>query len=439
MQPLKKDLGSYMPAFFYMNVGFSYPPGIMTLFNLKRQDQATFVHEYIHYLQDISTFFGLNNAYVYSEYIHAASQVIYTTQNNEIRLPVEVKGNYGNVELNREVNKISTGDYAEIPNMFLVDIKEDVVKTKYNHPYFKTFMQFSLVLPKDVKVNFGGRAIMESMAYLIERNVESHCKGAYDYPYHAAEIVAHKIYPEFAEDDFRLIALCDMSLNSSNPGKTFVQTLRMFKERNMMPSPEAIYDSFYDAPCILMGEHTNFLHGFIPFAMSVAERLVLYLNDPHFSSFHNTVRKMIGSGIDYRMNHRSFMVDIARGGDLLHNESLRRILTRFGSPIIYDNQGNHCQIPSQYFDDSQFYNFVAVEQVYKTLSDCQDCCELYDWCDYEDENGMKRVEIDERCFNEPWSRAHDDSLCPYALLWRHWNYCKRKVINLKAIKTIVTI
>lgn len=436
MHPLNKDLGSYMPAFFHMNVEFPYPPGMMTLYNLKKQDQATFVHEYIHYLQDVSTFFGLNNAYVYSEYLHAASNKIYESPNNEIRLPVRIYGNYGNVELNKQVNELCTGDILELPNLFLLNVKEKKVKTTYSHPYFKTLKQIELELPKGEKVIFGGRAIMESMAYLIERNVEPRCKGADDYPYKSAEIVAEKVYPGFSKDDFRLIALCDMSLNSSNPGKTFVQTLKIYKNHGIMPTVEEIYDGFYSAPCVLMGESTNFLHGFIPFAMSVAERLVLYLNNKYFAYFQNTVRRMIGSGIDYRMKHRTFMVDIARGGDLAHNDVLRSVMNRFGSPVICDNQGNFCQIPSHYFDDSQFYNFVAIEQLYKTLHDCQDCCELYDWCDYEDDSGNRRAITDDRCFNEPWARAHDKTLCPYATLWRHWNFANRQVIDPTAIKVV---
>lgn len=160
---------------------------------------------------------------------------------------------------------------------------------------------------------------------------------------------------------------------------------------------------------------------------------MLYKNHPFFATFRDTVRKMIGSGMYYRLNHRTFMVDIAKGGDLNHNSTLRTIMTRFGSPVISDNQGNFCQIPSHYFDTSQFYNFVAIEQLYKTLSDCQDCCELYPWCDYLDANGNKTVNVDDRCINEPWKRCNDTHLCPYGTLWRHWNLGGREVVNPNAI------
>lgn len=433
MIALQKDFGSYMPAFFHMEVNFPYPPGLMTLYNLLKQDQATFVHEYIHYLQDVTTFFGLNNAYVYSEYLHAASQIIYAEPDNKIHLPVEIHNNYGNVELNREVNEICTGDIEQISTLFVLDIKEKYVRTKYNHPFFKSLCQIVLVLPQKKKLIFGGRAIMESMAYLVERNVEPHCKGADDYPYHSAEIVANKIYPQFANDDFRLIALCDISLNSSNPGKTFVQTLEMYKKYSLIPTTDKIYDDFYHAPCVMMGNKTKYINGFFNFAITVGERLVLYLRDPYSAPFRDAVRKMIGGGMDYRLNHRTFMVDIAKSGDLNHNSTLHTIIKRFGSPVISDNQGNFCQIPSLYFEDSQFYNFVAVEQLYKTLSDCQDCCELYSWCDYLDANGNKTVNIDDRCMNEPWKRCYDTQLCPYGMLWRHWNLGGREVVNPNAI------
>ncbi len=44
--------------------------------------------------------------------------------------------------------------------------------------------------------------------------------------------------------------------------------------------------------------------------------------------------------------------------------------------------------------------------------------------------GMQFVPDDANMVIKPWSRASDNKLCPYAMLWRHWNLsgytpCKR--------------
>lgn len=436
MNPLYEDLGFYMPAFFYMKLEFPYYATLLSLYNLKPENQATFVHEYIHYLQDLSTIFGINNAYVYSEYMHGAVNKIYTDPNNEARLPVRIYGNYGNIELNWEVNSACTGDYDEIDMLFLLDIEEKKKRTIYRCSYINKLTHIYLLLPGGKRIQFGGRAIMESMAYMIEKCVEPRCKGAKDYPYHAAECVAKKIYPEFADDVYRMIALCDMSLNTSNPGKIFVQTLKIYKKRKQLPTAEQIYADFYNSPCEMMGNMTYFLPAFMNFAMNAAERLVKYLNHEEFYQFHNAVRKMIGGAIELRMKQPMFMVDIAKGGDLYHNDVLRRIMHRLGSPVIKDITGNFSQVPSRYFNDDQFRYFVAIEQVFNTLHKGCDCCDMIDWCDYPNEKGKKEVQIDERCFMAPWERVHDDRLCPYAVLWKNWNLANKKVINQNAIAVV---
>lgn len=428
IKSLKEDLGQYLPSFFRIKLEFPHPPDPMSLYNLSKRNQATFVHEYIHYLQDVSTYFGLNNAYFHSEYIHAAVNEVYSMPNNEAHIPIELQNNVGNVELNGQIQELATGYSGEIPNLFLLKIDKENRKPKYHHPYCEYLTQIILRLPKGENIVFGGKAIMESMAYLIERNVEPSTSGADDYPYHAAEYVAREIYPGFV-DDIRLIALCDISLNCSNPGKMFVQTLEMYKSCNRIPTPENIYEDFYKAPCRMMGRDTTYSMGFLPFAIQVTERLVLYLNDNRFGSFHNTLRKMIGSGMDYRVNHKTFMIDIARGGDLLHNEPLRMVMRRFGSPVIVDSIGNHSQLESYMFKSHELYIFFAIQQVYETLSNGQFFCEMRQWCDYPDENGKATVNTDDRCDECPWSRAYDNDLCPYALLWRHWKLGDRKVIN----------
>ena len=59
-----QTLGSYTPAFFHINLNFPFYQSRLALYNLKKKDLSTFVHEYIHFLQDISSYSLLNNAYV---------------------------------------------------------------------------------------------------------------------------------------------------------------------------------------------------------------------------------------------------------------------------------------------------------------------------------------------------------------------------------------
>lgn len=426
MQPLRETCGSYMPAFFYMKLEFPFYDSPTALFNLSHPNKGSFLHEYIHYLQDVTTFFGLNNAYVYSEYIHQAVNEIYKQPNNEAKLPIRVYGNKSNVELNREINRICTGDYYDILNLFILDISEKEKRTTYLTPYFKELKHIFLKLPGGKTVQFGGRAIMESMAYIIEKRVEPKAEGAPEYPYCSAEYVAKFLYPEFADDLLRGLALCDMSLQCSNPGKVFVQTIKEYKEASFIPTPEQVYDYFYQRPIELMGVESDLLFGLISFAISVGERLVTYLNDAdHFMGFHKLIRRMIGMGLEYRMNNRYFFLELARGGDLDHNNTFFKLRKDFGSPLIID----YSRLESLNFNTAEFSNFLAIEQIYKTIAECSTMCGLYELCEQSKQlyPNLCLHEVDDRCIDAPWTRSTDEALCPYAVFWKHWNLHKRKV------------
>lgn len=63
----ESERGSYTPGFFQIKL--SFPFDMKDLSSLSIQDLGTFAHEYIHYLQNTSTPFGLWQAMVYYQYI----------------------------------------------------------------------------------------------------------------------------------------------------------------------------------------------------------------------------------------------------------------------------------------------------------------------------------------------------------------------------------
>ena len=50
--------------------------------------KSTFLHEYIHFLQDVTSIQGFNNFYILGEYIRYVTQKIKQSGTNEVRLPI---------------------------------------------------------------------------------------------------------------------------------------------------------------------------------------------------------------------------------------------------------------------------------------------------------------------------------------------------------------
>ena len=137
MKLLKENSNSYMPAFYYMNLKFPFYDSPMVLYNLSKRNLASFIHEYIHFLQDITTYWGLNNAYVYSEYIHGAINQVYEYPKGDFYVPLQLSDNVYNIRLNQSFVEECTGDYDEIDKLFITDINVRKEKVKYPDFYVK--------------------------------------------------------------------------------------------------------------------------------------------------------------------------------------------------------------------------------------------------------------------------------------------------------------
>jgi hypothetical protein len=73
---------------------------------------------------------------------------------------------------------------------------------------------------------------------------------------------------------------------------------------------------------------------------------------------------------------------------------------------------------------------LGVEQIYKCFDEGSTICELYEFCEYTKNHGEEILGegwqdqvplLDDNCWQSPWLKVNDVRLCPYALLWRHWN------------------
>ena len=398
MNKLNTTLGSYMPAFFRMGVSFPFSSE-----NLKAPfDEkwiSIFTHEYIHFLQDISTYVGLNNAYVYSEHIHGLVNCIYQHPKGNLSVPVSMPRNYANVELNQFVNTEGWGTLGEMNEFFLVKIEKKQKKVPFQTDLVKELTNVILKSAKGDKVVFGSRAIMESMAYMMERMITRGSVPAPDYPYNAAEMVVDNIYPEFGKDKLNIIALCDACMQFSEPGKIFVQTLEVFKSLKFIPgNANQVIDHFYSTPCIQIGKSVSMAQGLISMGMIVGNRLKLYLKGKDFKPFHNVIHKLLGFGMNERIKNRYFMLDIVRKGYVLDNPLMKRYIASVGTPIIKDCIDEYWLVPpfGKSLADYWIDYFPAMGEVYKCLAMGHTICDMIPWCEK-----SPKVNVDERCYMEP--------------------------------------
>lgn len=415
IRQLNTNLGYYIPSFFEMHI--STTKSDLSINNLSEKELSIFFHEYIHFIQDVTTYYGLHNMYVYSEYIHSVVNRIYKLPKGTFNVPFGIEDNNDNVKLNQEIVKLTWGD-SDIKSVFSIKsikILEDTMS--YPSP-IKQIPSVCIETNDNDCITFGAIAIMESMAYLMEQfNIEKYIKSS-EFPYSAAQKVATHVCHSFAKNPLNILALCDMSLMLSNPGDIFFDFLNQVNNNKIqINKPEDVYDYFYSSKYLLAGKERTLLNCFSSFSSIVADLLKSYLKDSsYFNHYHSWIDKTINSGMEYRKNNPYFVLDIAKGNYIKQNQTFASFLNNIGSPLI----GNDCNFYYRFQTtsgiDFSIEFFKAIHQLEQLFSTGKISCELYNWC-----SNSKETSVDDRCKKSPWERCRDTKLCPYAVLWKHWD------------------
>ena len=446
---LNKLCGFYEPAFFRMHVSTTEP--IVRLNELTPESFGVLVHEYIHFIQDLTTIYGLTNVYNTVQFLKYALNRIYTS-GDCFSVPITPDGETFNgkmIRFNSTQRNITYGGNKQYTPVVIESYHRKTIKIEEhcNQAGIVAVELGILVNGKDrTTYNFGACCILESMAYLLEQHLMEGENEISDMPYHAAKKVAEHIYKEFAEDDLRVLALCDISLNSSNPGDIFVSLLERWRNESFLPeNPRELYDYLYMQQFVKNEEtdkgtvkrYETFFRLYENTIALVRESLHSYFKEgerhsteepPIIPLINKWIDEILQSALKWRMEHPCFLLDIAEKGGQASNKAFFELYNEFGLPFCTNDNHDGCFYhPRINRSDLQLNLFLVVGQMYKILGDKPVACKLQEYCYKCKEDETGDVVPDIRCLS-PWLRANDKQLCPFAFVWRHWNLTGRKPI-----------
>lgn len=420
MQSLNTSDGMYRPAFFriYLDVDTSLTATIPS--DWDKETQSVFFHEYIHFLQDISTFAGLNNIYCISEYVKLVATK-YANQ-NPFELPVVLEDNTCLVRLNNTINDQTAGDswpYAQLSlyGTFTEEYTDDDLKNAGINS-----LSNILLLNTERDYKFGRREIMESMAYILQKECSDWSVPPLDYPYSAAEKVTRLLLSdEFADDCYNIIALCDISLMTSNPCYSFTCFLDMIKTGKWkVQKAEDIYDNFYKSQskgCFGIGSPISHYRKFVEV---VRKSLKDYIDQEQISAHLNQwIDLVIDEGLNIRLNEKYFFIELARSKEILGYEKFVSLFKHIGSPLIENKNHEFCRFPSSpdYGDNVQY--LMAIETLLYIFKYGKTQCKLKDFCRNSLKNNSNLI-INEQCDTSPWNKfGESPECCPVSFLFHH--------------------
>lgn len=420
--------------------------------SLDKSTYAVLLHEYIHFLQDVTTVYGLGNISGSVNLIrHHVNQAYRGRDSGTVTVPLcpDPRTAADSAYVGQEIRRITWGDTRSCDLLRIHSWK--MTHEPLSHPLSPVAKVPCVELKArcqrgamtDATLRFGAGCLLESMAKIMERNMSDDPRTYCEFPYDAATKLAAEIYGAFAQNELNVLALCDLALNCSNPGKVFIDMLAEWKAKKAVPSdPRELYDDFYTREhewirVESVSAKQKTLETYLPVleqAVRAAENdLKSYFKSvPGASDYWSEttglinawVHAVLDGALKWRKDKPYFMLDLAEGGKGPANKTFQALYCDMGMPFCTNSDGAACFYhPAFNTDKLHLEYFTAAHDISEILCDrysYDDGCSLYRHCKYCMDNRQGNVAVDDRC-REPWERGNTrEDLCPFAAVWVHW-------------------
>lgn len=412
LKVLKAMAGSYKPGFMQIQLTHQFKKGFK---DFTVEQLGVFWHEYIHYLQNISTPWGLYMSMVQYKTISYTYACILEAD-DVIKLPLRVS----KPDLDRQMAILDLGrghypfnnDYDQSCQIIDRTTKIKIHRTCEiigEKTYPKISLEIAFVDGTKRCIDLGALIINESMAAMYQIMIDpnaSHEK--YDLPYNLIQILCEQHYPNIAHDRKKLIAICYTSLFSLSPAQVLLEQLDNASENPDVSGLELFNDFVRNAEI---------------FDNQGRKSTVTEFMDDLIDRFKQILSQLLNCELDYiadvldkvRISKRMIPLISIVYEEEFNPTDIETIIDILGIPFTYNENGEHflpksIKTPDKDSDDilalianSALYNYIAYPNQYR-------CCPLRFMC-----LQSKTPIVKDECFDFPWlgNRCPITGLCEY--------------------------
>ena len=419
-------LGFYEPAVFHLHTNGNGQLNRMDNWNLLQK--STFLHEYIHFLQDITTIQGLNNMFIVGEYLRHVTDFVKQYKNACIHLPINPFSADNNVDQNWLARAYTMGESTTVEKLLRYR-KVQVAKLKDFNSGKEITVNGIMLRCIDgnlqmVDVLFGTLQMMEGMAKLIQEEIYPTPVRISPYnPYYIARDMADMIIPGLSAKTQTLIALFFLALQRSNPGYDFVEYLE-FKAKNGFDAntltADVVYEDLQGTIMHLPVGTLNYIDSHAFFVGGAEDVMSEYLGGVwYWQNINKWFQTIIQKGSDLKLNNPFLFQKIAEGGDITTNKVFLMLIREFGTPIVTNSVHDFDFIrPNSIIVSKQeMVNVYAMMQVYRVFrSNGTYSCPLRKYCQNEP-CGFRKQIVDKRCLTHPWESMKKWNRCYFNTWW----------------------
>lgn len=196
--------------------------------NMTLSAYATFVHEYIHYIQHITSLYDIRMSDMYNRVF--AKYRDYIRNNDEINIPLKLWEKDNEIhQFISHFNKIEGNKTTEFNISDIeIDEREISIADREKTAVWIGCYDYDNNKAEEHGFLFGHRCIVEGMAHAIQSIINSEINHEI-IPYHAVELIIEKTIPDILQDKKKIASICLCALLWDNPGFGFFQVLELIK------------------------------------------------------------------------------------------------------------------------------------------------------------------------------------------------------------------
>lgn len=395
--------------------------------NMDNKNYGIFFHEYIHYLQHLTTLFGVKLCSIYNKLFVSYNK--YVAEHETITLPLHCWKE--DETLSTFINKFKaiSGSSSCVYNIDEVEIADnEILNAKKSRQAVKVgIYDFKNEQAEEDGFRFGYLCVIESMAHLIQSFIDEEIDHN-DVPYCAAELVFRSKYSEKSDDKKLLISLCFCSLMYDNPGTAFFEMIDFSKENPSLNGYE-LYKVMMKTRKIVLKSGEK---------LSLADALIRFLED-----LQSSIEAACGCKLEYYgevfdhckqeiSNGDCVLLDVLYNGDISDKQFFTEVFEKvYGYPFVEAH--NMALLPMKYNEETkcnmpyeETARLLGLELIFKRLTSTekQTECTWYRNC-----KKMLYCEGDvtsQECLCNQWDKTED---CLMTESLRYYNLDNKSFIQ----------
>lgn len=405
-----------------------------------------FFHEYLHYLQDILTSYGLADiskvlncikfVYHHVKAKEAAKDFILCRPvdfDKATQINNELFGHY----LQYQENKIELDDAVFVNG---IETNDYIVPGYMSDKY--SVKEYKIMLSNGSNYMLGAHAINECICHLLEKRVyDLTCKISipYDLPYLVWNYYFN--YNQNMKDNISaLLDLMEFSLQFFNPAEIFIETLdRMTgKKEPVINYNKHFYEQLTNSWKSSKNENS------IDIYKSTLNSVIVDINGTLVSELYLSYRlwllEVLGKAGEYKTQNEPIFSPLY---NRLNKSNAKSFLTRafetFGIPPVYNDDGviyikdimEEKNGICRYLPYVSFFASQGIISVYECLrhSECGCNADLKEVCQHINDSTKHTVyEIDEKCDTSPWEKDDIIKMCPFMAVWKTFGLTNMQIL-----------